>query len=81
MTMTDPQTPEPKQPEASRPERPKRGWGRRMLRWLGAFISLLLVIVLVLAGWLVWAIHSQSGTAQLWSLATRFGSAYVSGKL
>ncbi|MFX7052493.1 hypothetical protein ABTH91_20890, partial [Acinetobacter baumannii] len=27
------------------------------------------------------AIHSQSGTAQLWALATRFGNAYVSGKL
>ncbi len=81
MTMTDPQTPEPKQPETPRPERPQRGWGRRTLRWFGAFIALLLAIVLALAGWLVWAIHSQSGTAQLWSLATRFGNAYVSGKL
>ncbi|WP_413707918.1 translocation/assembly module TamB domain-containing protein [Ralstonia sp. Ralssp110] len=81
MTMTDPQTPQPKQPEAPRSERAKRGWGRRTLRWFGAFVALVLVIVLALAGWLVWAIHSQSGTAQLWSLATRFGNAYVSGKL
>jgi translocation and assembly module TamB len=77
MTMTDPQTPESNQPATPRPARPKRGWGRRALRWSGAFAAL----VLGLAGWLVWAIHSQSGTAQLWALATRFGNAYVSGKL
>ncbi|WP_442591166.1 translocation/assembly module TamB domain-containing protein [Ralstonia pickettii] len=79
--MTDPQTPESNQPATPRPERPKRGWGRRALRWSGAFAALVLTIVLGLAGWLVWAIHSQSGTAQLWALATRFGNAYVSGKL
>ncbi|MDF7097765.1 hypothetical protein NLR39_26270, partial [Escherichia coli] len=77
MTMTDPQTPESNQPATPRPERPKRGWGRRALRWSGAFAALVLTIVLGLAGWLVWAIHSQSGTAQLWALATRFGNAYV----
>lgn len=81
MTMTDPQTPESNQPATPRPARPKRGWGRRALRWSGAFAALVLTIVLGLAGWLVWAIHSQSGTAQLWALATRFGNAYVSGKL
>ncbi len=81
MTMTDPQTPESNQPATARPARPKRGWGRRALRWSGAFAALVLTIVLGLAGWLVWAIHSQSGTAQLWALATRFGNAYVSGKL
>ncbi|WP_258035460.1 translocation/assembly module TamB domain-containing protein [Ralstonia pickettii] len=79
--MTDPQTPESNQPATPRPARPKRGWGRRALRWSGAFAALVLTIVLGLAGWLVWAIHSQSGTAQLWALATRFGNAYVSGKL
>ncbi|WKZ84392.1 translocation/assembly module TamB [Ralstonia pickettii] len=79
--MTNPQTPESNQPATPRPERPKRGWGRRALRWSGAFAALVLTIVLGLAGWLVWAIHSQSGTAQLWALATRFGNAYVSGKL
>ena len=81
MTMTDPQTPESNQPATPRLARPKRGWGRRALRWFGAFAALVLTIVLGLAGWLVWAIHSQSGTAQLWALATRFGNAYVSGKL
>ncbi|WP_254659160.1 translocation/assembly module TamB domain-containing protein [Ralstonia pickettii] len=79
--MTDPQTPESNQPATPRPERPKRAWGRRALRWFGASVALVLTIVLGLAGWLVWAIHSQSGTAQLWALATRFGNAYVSGKL
>ena len=81
MTMTDPQTPESNPPEAQHPKRPTRGWGCRTLRWLGGLVAFLLVIVLALAGWLVWAIHSQSGTAQLWALATRFGNAYVSGKL
>ncbi|WP_296223597.1 translocation/assembly module TamB domain-containing protein [Ralstonia sp. UBA689] len=76
--MTDTQTPKSAQPETPRP---KRGWGRRLLRWLGGLIALVLVIMLALAGWLVWAVHSQTGTAQLWSLATRFGHAYVSGKL
>lgn len=79
--MTDPQTPESNPPEAQHPKRPTRGWGCRTLRWLGGLVAFLLVIVLALAGWLVWAIHSQSGTAQLWALATRFGNAYVSGKL
>lgn len=76
--MTETQTSESKQPETPRPT---KGWGRRALQWLGGLVALVLMIVLALAGWLVWAIHAQSGTAQLWSLATRFGHAYVSGKL
>lgn len=76
--MTDTPTPESTQPETPRPP---RGRGRRVLRWLGGLIAVVLVIMLALAGWLVWAVHSPTGTAQLWSLATRFGHAYVSGKL
>jgi len=76
--MTDPQTPESTQPETPRP---KRGWPGRLLRWLGGVIALVLVMVLALAAWLAWAIQAPAGTAQLWSLATRFGHAYVSGTL
>ena len=76
--MTDSQTPASTQPDAPKP---KRGWGRRLARWLGGLVALVLVIVLGIAGWLAWAIHSPTGTAQLWALATRFGHDYVSGTL
>ena len=76
--MTESRTPERSPSETPSP---KRRRVRRVLRWLGGLVALVLVIVLALAGWLLWAIHSQAGTAQLWSLATRFGHAYVSGTL
>ena len=76
--MTESRTPERSPSETPSPERRRV---RRVLRWLGGLVALVLVIVLALAGWLLWAIHSQAGTAQLWSLATRFGHAYVSGTL
>lgn len=74
--MVESQTPESTQPEVPPPRRNRRLW-----RWLGGFVAFVLLIVLALAGWLVWAVHSQTGTAQLWSLVTRFGHAYVSGRL
>ena len=76
--MTESRTPERSPSETPSP---KRRRVRHVLRWLGGLVALVLVIVLALAGWLLWAIHSQAGTAQLWSLATRFGHAYVSGTL
>ncbi|CAJ0775541.1 hypothetical protein LMG7141_00379 [Ralstonia condita] len=76
--MTDPQTPESAPPDAPQP---KRSQGRRALRWLGGLVAVLLATVAALAAWLVWAVHTQAGTAQLWSLATRFGHAYLSGTL
>lgn len=75
----DAQTPESAKPDAPIPSR--RGWGRRVLRWAGLSVALMLLAVVALCGWLVWALQSPTGTAQLWSLATRFGHAYVSGKL
>ncbi|AMP73450.1 translocation/assembly module TamB domain-containing protein [Ralstonia solanacearum] len=75
----DAQTPESAKPDA--PISPRRGWGRRVLRWAGGLVALVLLAAAALGGWLVWALQSPTGTAQLWSLATRFGHAYVSGKL
>ncbi|MBT1538838.1 translocation/assembly module TamB [Ralstonia solanacearum] len=75
----DAQTPESSRPDALIP--PRRGWGRRVLRWAGGLVALVLLAVAALGGWLVWALQSPTGTAQLWSLATRFGHAYVSGRL
>ncbi|WP_055326439.1 translocation/assembly module TamB domain-containing protein [Ralstonia solanacearum] len=75
----DAQTPESAKPDA--PISPRRGRGRRVLRWAGGLVALVLLAAAALGGWLVWALQSPTGTAQLWSLATRFGHAYVSGKL
>ncbi|MGA3703623.1 translocation/assembly module TamB domain-containing protein [Ralstonia nicotianae] len=75
----DAHTPEPTRPDAPIP--PGRGWGRRLLRWAGLLVAFVLLAVAALCGWLVWALQSPTGTAQLWSLATRFGHAHVSGRL
>ncbi|MGD7412215.1 hypothetical protein, partial [Ralstonia pseudosolanacearum] len=71
----DAHTPEPTRPDAPIP--PGRGWGRRLLRWAGLLVAFVLLAVAALCGWLVWALQSPTGTAQLWSLATRFGHAHV----
>ncbi|VXB65039.1 conserved hypothetical protein [Burkholderia sp. 8Y] len=63
------------------PRTPPRSGGRRALRWLAAFVLVVLLIIVLALGTVFFALTTEPGTRYLWQAATSLLGGRLTGKL
>nr|WP_236572558.1 translocation/assembly module TamB domain-containing protein [Burkholderia sp. 8Y] len=80
--MTDPDTRAGANGNGDTPETPpRRSGGRRALRWLAAFVLVVLLIIVLALGTVFFALTTEPGTRYLWQAATSLLGGRLTGKL